>query len=91
MSKQARPSQRSGVFGLLLVFCLTAFIGGIGFDLGAGARLRFWVGDQPAAAGAVGVAAALFMVLIAYAGRIVLDRRKKEEQTEGGGDGRTHA
>lgn len=91
MSKAPRPSQRSGVFGLLLVFCLTAFIGGIGFDLGAGARLRFWVGDQPAAAGAVGIAATLFMVLIAHAGRIVLNRRKQEEEADGGGDGRSHA
>ncbi|MEQ1489376.1 MAG: hypothetical protein ABL932_02390 [Terricaulis sp.] len=88
MSKQPRPSQRSSVFGLLLVFSLTAFVGGLGFDLGVGARLRFWVGDQPAAAAAVGIGAALFMVLIAHAGRIVLNRRKADETVEGGGDGR---
>lgn len=91
MSKSPRLSQRSGAFGLLLVFCLTAFIGGIGFDLGAGARVRFWIGDQPAAAGDVGVAAALFMVLIAHAGRLAFDRWRKDTTSNGGGDGRTHA
>ena len=91
MNKRPRLSQRSGAFGLLLVFCLTAFIGGLGFDLGAGARVRFWIGEQPGAAGAVGVAAALFMVLIAHGGRMALNRWRKEAANEGGGDGRTHA
>ncbi|MEZ5972980.1 MAG: hypothetical protein R3C31_14310 [Hyphomonadaceae bacterium] len=86
MSKSPRAPQNSDVFGLLLVFCLTAFLGGLGFDIAGGARLRFWIGDQPAAAGAVGIAAVLFVVLVAHVGRILLDRRHKEEE---GGDGRT--
>ncbi len=90
MSKQRTPSQRNGAFGVLLVFCLTAFIGGLGFDVGAGARVRFWIGDQPAAAAAVGIAAALFMVLAAYGARVMLDRWKSHEAA-GGGDGRTDA
>ncbi|MCX7359816.1 MAG: hypothetical protein NT015_16965 [Alphaproteobacteria bacterium] len=91
MSRQPVPSQRGGAFGLLLVFCLTAFIGGFGFDLGTGARLRFWIGDQPAAAAAVGIAATLFMVLVGHAGRFALSRKKPNAKIEGEGDGRIHS
>ena len=86
MSKRTLPPQRSGVTGLLFVFCLTALIVGLGFDLGASARVRFWIGDQPAAAAAVGVVAVLFSLLASLAARAVFAGRRK---TEGSGDG-TH-
>ena len=80
MSK-AQPPQRSGVTGLLLVFSITALLVGLGFDLGAGSRGRFWIGDQPAAATAVGIAGVLFAVIAAHAARAVLARRKAEEES----------
>lgn len=73
--KRTLPPQRSGIIGLLFVFALTALIVGLGFDLGAGARLRFWIGDQPLAAAAVGGAAVLFSVFAAQAGRVLLGRK----------------
>jgi hypothetical protein len=88
MSKRTLPPQRSGVTGLLFVFCLTALLVGLGFDLGAGARMRFWIGDQPAAAAAVGVAAVLFGVLAAQAGRALFGRRRKAD--EGSSDASSH-
>jgi hypothetical protein len=78
MSRQAhRP--RGGIFGLLFVFCLTALLAGLGFDLGGSARAHFWIGDQPAAAFAVGVAATLFAILAAWAARAVLGRKTPGE------------
>jgi hypothetical protein len=87
MSKAQAP-QRSGVTGLLLVFSITALLAGLGFDLGAGSRVRFWIGDQPAAAAAVGVAGVLFAVIAAHLARLMLVRRKSEE---GGHDASSHA
>lgn len=77
---RASPPQRSGVTGLLLVFSIAALIAGLGFDLGAGSRVRFWIGDQPASAAAIGVASVLFAVLAAHAARLVLARRKPAEE-----------
>ena len=77
------PPPRSGITGLLFVFCVTALLVGFGFDLGAGARLRFWIGDQPAAAAAVGVAAVLFTILAAQVARMLLGgRRQKNEAAD---------
>jgi hypothetical protein len=76
MTKRA-PRPRGGIFGLLLVFCLTALLAGLGFDVGASARARFWIGDQPAAALAVGVAATLLAILSAWAARAVLGRKAR--------------
>lgn len=81
------PPPRSGITGLLLVFCITALLVGVGFDLGAGARLRFWIGDQPAAAMAVGVAAVLFAILAAQVARVALGRRQQKDEA---GDASTH-
>ncbi|MBL8545607.1 MAG: hypothetical protein JNL81_04040 [Hyphomonadaceae bacterium] len=78
----APPPQRSGATGLLLVFSITALLVGLGFDLGAGSRVRFWIGDQPAAAAAVGVAGVLFAVLASHAARLVLAARSKPHQQE---------
>lgn len=88
MSKRAPPSPRSDMTGLLLVFSLTALLAGLGFDLGAGARVRFWIGDQPAAAAAVGVAAVVFVVLAAHACRALLGRARKAG--EGSSDASAH-
>lgn len=82
------PPPRSGITGLLFVFCLTALVLGLGFDLGLGARVRFWIGDQPAAAAAVGVAAVLFAILAAQAARFMLGRRKQPD--EGSSDAGSH-
>jgi hypothetical protein len=77
------PPPRSGITGLLFVFSITALLVGFGFDLGAGARLRFWIGDQPAAATAVGVAAVLFTILAAQVARVLLGgRRQKDEAAD---------
>ena len=78
----AQPPQRSGVTGLLLVFSVTALLVGLGFDLGAGSRVRFWIGDQPAAAAAVGVAGVLFAVLAAHAARLLLPVRRRQDEEE---------
>jgi len=75
--KKSPPAPRSGVTGLLFVFCLTALIVGLGFDLGAGARLKFWIGDQPGAAAAIGAAVVLFVVVATHAARFALGRRQK--------------
>ncbi len=79
MSK-APPPPRSGVTGLLWVFCLTALIVGLGFDLVGGLRVRFWLADQPGAAAAVGAAAVLFVVLATHAARFALGRRQKADE-----------
>ncbi|ANP44910.1 hypothetical protein [Candidatus Viadribacter manganicus] len=79
MSK-APPPPRSGVTGLLWVFCATALLIGLGFDLGAGARVKFWIGDQPGSAAAVGATAVLFVLLATQAARFALGRRRKFEE-----------
>lgn len=81
------PPPRSGITGLLLVFCVSGLLLGIGFDLGAGARLRFWIGDQPAAAAAVGVAAVLFAIFAAQVARVLVGRRQRDE---GSSDASSH-
>ena len=68
------PPPRSGIAGLLFVFCLTALLAGLGFDVFGGARVRFWIGDQPAAAAAVGVAVILFVLLVGQGARWLLGR-----------------
>lgn len=83
MTKPALPPQpRSGITGLLLVFSVTALLLGLGFDLGAGSRVRFWIGDQPAAAAAIGVAGVLFAVIAAHAARALFVSRRKLEEEE---------
>jgi hypothetical protein len=89
MSRQSPPS-RGGIFGLLFVFCLTALLAGLGFDLGASARAHFWIGDQPAAAFAVGVAATLFAILAAWSARAVLGRKARDKDG-GSSDAGSHA
>ena len=83
--KKSPAAARSGITGLLFVFCLTALIVGLGFDLGAGARLKFWIGDQPGAAAAIGAAVVLFVVVATHAARFALGRRQKAD--EGSSDG----
>ncbi|MEZ5960208.1 MAG: hypothetical protein R3C30_07225 [Hyphomonadaceae bacterium] len=83
------PPPRSGITGLLLVFSVTALLLGLGFDLGMGAHVQFWIADQPAAAAAVGAAAVLFAILAAQAARFVLGRRRSVN--EGSGDAGAHS
>ena len=79
MSKAPRPPQpRSGIAGVLFVFCLAALLAGLGFDLGLGARAHFWIGDQPAAATAIGIAATLFAIVASMVGRMLLGRKREE-------------
>jgi hypothetical protein len=75
------PSPRSGITGLLAVFCFAALLAGIGFDLGAGARAHFWIGAQPAAAAALGIAAAVAAVLVSRLARAVLSRGQRQERS----------
>ncbi|MBP6688930.1 MAG: hypothetical protein KA153_02975 [Hyphomonadaceae bacterium] len=89
MSEQRKTSTpRSGVTGVLFVFCLAALIAGLAFDLAGGVRVHFWIGDQPGAAAAVGVAVVLFVVLAGQAARFVLGRW--DRVTEGSDDGSSH-
>jgi hypothetical protein len=71
------PPQRSGISGVLFVFCLAGLVAGLGFDLGAGARAHFWIGDQPAAAMAIGIAATLFAIVVSMLGRLLLGRKRE--------------
>ncbi|MGQ0533152.1 MAG: hypothetical protein ACT4OF_10760 [Caulobacteraceae bacterium] len=79
------PPRKNGIAGMLFVFCLAAFLAGIGFDLGAGAHASFWIGDQTGAAAAIGVASAVFAVVAVRAARAVLGRRQE------GGDAGAHS
>lgn len=88
MSERKAAPPRSGVTGVLFVFCLAALIAGLGFDIAGGVRVHFWIGDQPGAAAAVGIAAVLFVVLAGQAARFVLGRREKA--AEGSDDGSSH-
>lgn len=89
MTKQT-PRPRGGIFGLLFVFCLAAALAGLGFDLGASTRAHFWIGDQPAAAFAIGVAATLFAILAAWTARALLGRKARETK-RGSSDAGSHA
>lgn len=76
--RRTQPPQRSGIAGVLFVFCLAALIAGLGFDLGTGARTHFWIGDQPGAAAAIGVVAALFALAAAHVARLLLGRKREQ-------------
>jgi hypothetical protein len=65
---------KSGLTGVLLVFCIAALLAGLGFDFGAGARAKFWIGDQAGAAAAIGIAGAVFAIVAARAARLLLGR-----------------
>lgn len=69
------PPRKSGVTGVLLVFCIAALLAGLGFDAGAGAHPSFWIGDQIGAAAAIGVAGAVFAILAARLVRAALGRK----------------
>ena len=75
MTKRARPRQRSGLTGLLFVFCLAGLLAGLGFDLAAGARATFWIGAQPGAAAMIGVAAVVFAVVAARLAQMLFARK----------------
>ena len=78
------PPPRSGLTGLLFVFALTSLLFGLGFDLVGGARAGFWIGDQPGAATALGVACVLIVIVAAQAMRWALGRGRVGD--EGGTD-----
>ena len=85
MSKQ--PPPRGGVAGLVLLFCFTAAVAGIGFDFAARDPSNFWIGARPNGAAAIGAAAAVFFVVAGHIARLVLGRG----DTEGSGDADPHA
>jgi hypothetical protein len=87
MNTRRPPSspRRSNLTGVLVVFCVAALIAGIGFDFGAGAHPGFWIGDQVGAAAAIGVAGAVFAVVVARVMRLLLGRK------EGSGDAGLHS
>jgi hypothetical protein len=70
---QRRP--RSGLTGVLFVFCLAALLAGLGFDVAGEARTSFWIGAQPGAAAMIGVAAVVFAVVAARLAQILFTRR----------------
>lgn len=79
------PPPKSGISGVLLVFCIAAVLAGLGFDFGTGAHTKFWIGDQAGAATAIGVAGAVFAVVAARVARILLGR------AQGGDDAGAHS
>jgi len=72
------PAPRNGIAGVLLVFSIAALLTGLGFDLGAGAHIQFWIADQPGAAAAMGVASAVCAVVLARLMRLVLARESSD-------------
>lgn len=84
MTRTPEPA-RGGVAGLLFVFCIAAFVAGLGFDVGARARFGFWIGAEPGAAGAFGVAAAVFGVIAARGARMLLARRREKGDSDASG------
>jgi len=84
MTRTPEPP-RGGIAGLLLVFCVAAFLAGLGFDIGANARSGFWIASEPGAAAAFGVAAVVFAAIAARGMRIVLGRRREEGDSDVGG------
>lgn len=77
------PPPKSGIAGVLLVFCVASVLAGIGFDFGADAHPNFWIGDQVGAAAAVGAGTAVFAVVAARLAIFVLGR------AQGSSDART--
>jgi hypothetical protein len=73
MSKE--PPPRGGIAGLVVLFCFTAAVIGLGFDL-TGDRSGFWLGARPGGAAAIGAAAAVFCVAAAQLARILLGRNE---------------
>jgi hypothetical protein len=69
------PSSKSGVTGVLLVFCVAALAAGLGFDFGLGAHPDFWIGDQAGASAAIGIAGAAFAIVGARLARAILGRK----------------
>lgn len=78
------PRLRSGMTGLLILFSAALLAAGLGFDFGAQARRAFWIGAAPGGAAAIGVGAALFVVLAAQALRWALQRRARQENDDAG-------
>ena len=79
-----KHTPRSSLTGLLFVFCLAGLVAGVGFDLGAGARERFWIGGEAGVAAAIGALAALSAVIVARLAQALFGRK-------GGGDAGSHS
>jgi hypothetical protein len=79
------PPPRGGIAGLVLLFCFTAVVAGLGFDF-AGDRYGFWLGARPGGAAALGAAAAAFCVVAAQVARLLLGRG----EAKGSGDADPH-
>lgn len=68
------PTPRGGVARAVIVVCLLAAAVGLGLDFAAGERSAFWIGARPGGAGAIGAAAAVFCVVAARIGQMLLGR-----------------
>lgn len=89
MTRTLAPPRR-GIAGLLFLFCCAALAAGLGFDIGLGARSAFWIGAEPGAAAALGAAGAVFALVAAHAGRLLLRRPDSRAEQKGGGDAGRH-
>jgi hypothetical protein len=85
MTRTPAPSRR-GIAGLLFLFCCAAVAAGLGFDIGLGARSAYWIGAEPGAAAALGVAGAAFALVAAHAGQMLFRRPTAQADAKGGGD-----
>lgn len=83
------PPPTRGVAGLVLLFCVSAGIAGLGFDVLLGSSGRFSVVAQPGGRAVLGIGVAAAAVLIAHAMRLLLARRRRE--TGEAGDAADHA
>lgn len=84
MIKEA-PPQKRGIAGMLLLFCATALVAGVGFEFISGVSARFSVVAQPGGRAVLGVGVVAALVLLAHAMRWMLARK------HGGGDASDHA
>jgi len=69
---------RGGIAGLWLLFCAVAAAGGAALDFALTDAPAFWIGAQPGGAAALGVVAAVVVVIFARIGRWTLSRIARE-------------
>ncbi len=73
---KAPPPKHRGIAGLLLLFCATGAVAGLGFDLSLAADARFGgAAAQPGARAVMGLGVAALLVAVAHAFRWMLGRR----------------
>lgn len=76
---KAAPPKNRGIAGVLMLFCATSAIAGLGFDLFLDAGVRFGAAAaQPGARAVMGLGVAALLVLAGHALRWMLGRRATE-------------